>query len=45
MGPPDSDGIAAFGFGGDIRRIANNYLAAYHLACHGWKLLQERSAA
>lgn len=45
MGPPDSDGLAAFGAGGDIRRIATNYLAAYHLARHGWKLLQERSSA
>lgn len=39
----DDDGIAAFGAAGDIQRIANNYLAAFHLAAHGWKLLAERS--
>jgi hypothetical protein len=44
IGPPDSDGIAAFGAGGDVGRIANNYLGAYHLARQGWKLLRQRGS-
>lgn len=41
----DDDGIGEFQAGGSLARIANAYLAAYHLAKHGWKLLDRRAAA
>lgn len=44
-GPSDPDGIAAFQAAGSLGRIANAYMAAYHLAQHGWKLLGERGSS
>lgn len=39
------DGIAEFQAGGSLARIANAYLAAYHLGERGWQLLAQRGAA
>lgn len=42
QGPPDGDGVAAFTVGGDFELFSNAYMAAYHLADHGWSLLIRR---
>lgn len=36
------DGIAEFQAGGSLARIANAYMAAYHLGQQGWQLLAQR---
>jgi hypothetical protein len=42
-GVADKNGIAPFAAAGGIDRIANDYLCSYHLAKHGWSLLDARS--
>ena len=41
-GRSDEQGIAAFHAAGGIGRIANPYMCAFHLARHGWQLLDQR---
>lgn len=42
MGPPDAGDVAPFGAGGDLQRILNSYMGAYHLGIAGWRLLDAR---
>lgn len=42
-GPADPHGIASFEAAGDVDRIANQYLAAFHLARRGMTFLARRS--
>jgi hypothetical protein len=42
-GPEDEHGRAVFEAAGGINRIANSYMAAYHLATRGWELLDRRN--
>jgi hypothetical protein len=42
---PDSEGIVSFAAGGDLDRVANQYLGAFHLARHGMELMRQRSAS
>ncbi|MDW5614607.1 hypothetical protein R6244_27425 [Mycolicibacterium sp. D5.8-2] len=39
------DGIAEFQAGGSLDRMANTYMAAFHLADVGWGLLERRGSA
>ena len=39
------DGIAEFQAGGSLARMANPFMAAYHLGDRGWELLDQRGAA
>ncbi len=41
----DASGIAKFQASGSLGRMANGYLAAFHIACHGWRLLELRNTA
>jgi hypothetical protein len=43
-GPADANGLAHFQAAGSFDRIANPYMAAYHLTDHGWDLLRRRGA-
>lgn len=43
-GPADTEGLAPFQATGSFDRIANPYMAAYHLADHGWDLLRHRGS-
>ncbi len=43
-GPADDNGLAAFEAAGSFDRIANLYMAAYHLTDRGWDLLRRRGA-
>jgi hypothetical protein len=40
----DSNGVAEFQAGGSLGRIGNHYMAAFHLAEHGWRLLGQRGS-
>lgn len=42
QGPADDQGRATFLIGGDFELFSNSYMAAYHLADHGWSLLVRR---
>ena len=42
-GDVDGRGIGEFAAAGGIDRIANGYLCGFHLARHGWELLDRRS--
>lgn len=42
IGPADEHGRATFAIGGDFNLFANEYMAAYRLAEHGWSLLIRR---
>ena len=39
-----SDGLGEFQAGGSLARMANVYMAAFHLADRGWNLLRHRGA-
>jgi hypothetical protein len=43
VGPPDSTGLTEFHAKATLGRMANSYLAAFHLATHGWRLLGLRN--
>ena len=42
QGPADGDGVATVIVGGDFELFSNAYMAAFHLAKHGWSLLVRR---
>lgn len=41
----DEDGIAEFQAGGSLERMANPFMAAFHIARQGWSLLGKRGSA
>lgn len=43
-GPVDNSGMTEFHASGSIGRIANSYMAAFHLCKHGWSLLKRRNS-
>lgn len=42
VGPTDSTGLTEFHAAASLGRMANSYLAAFHMAKHGWRLLGQR---
>lgn len=45
VGPADATGLTEFLAAASLGRMANSYLAAFHMASHGWRLLELRNAA
>jgi len=43
--PAGSDGVAEFAAVGSLSRIANAFMAAFHLSEHGWRMLEQRGSA
>jgi hypothetical protein len=38
----DAGGVGRITIGGDLGRLVMDYFPAYHVATHGWRLLNER---